>query len=194
MTKDTFAEIISHILGPKIWFPVLIFSLILKTDVSVKNIPILLAAFFIFQIILPALLFIVLIRYKKIKDWDIRERKERYKILPFFMTSTLVVVVTAYFYGSILFFHLIFALWLISSLGILVTYFWKISLHMILNTSAVIILNFLFDWTVPYLYLLIPIIAWARYHAKHHTLAQIIGGVILSILVVLSLLAYFGYI
>lgn len=78
-------------------------------------------------------------------------------------------------------------------MGVLITYIWKISLHTMLNVTATILVNFLFGWTLPILYIFIPIIGWARYYHKHHTFLQVVIGAIVSGLITLGMLNYFGY-
>lgn len=193
MNKNRIAHIISIVLGPQVWFPVLIIIFLFKTGLSKQQILILFPSLLIFQILLPLGILYWLIKQKKVSDWDIRIRQERYKILPIFMVSTLVALILIYLYGNLLFFHLYLILWLVALVGVIVTYFGKISLHTMLNVTATILVNFLFNWQLPILYLFIPIIGLARYYHKHHTVLQVVVGAILSGLITFGMLKYFGY-
>lgn len=53
-----------------------------------------------------------------------------------------------------------------------VTSFWKISLHTSMNTVGSILLNLLFGWNLPVIYLVVPIVLWARITLKRHTFIQ----------------------
>lgn len=193
MNEEKIAKYLSIILGPEVWFPVLILLFILKTGLIANQVLILLPNLIFFQLLLPAGILYWLIKTKRVSDWDIRKRQERFIILPIFLISTLVALVLVYHFGTALFFHLYLIMWLAACLGILITYFWKISLHAILNTTGTIIVNFLFAWQLPYLYLLIPVVAWARYHNKHHTIPQILAGVLVTLVIVLGTLKLFSY-
>lgn len=193
MDKDKLAKIASIILGPAGWFPVLIILLLVKTGLFKQQILILFPSLLILQILFPLGILCWLVKQEKVSDWDIRIRQERYKILTIFMTSTLVAMMLVYFFGSVLLFHLYLILWLVALAGMIITYFWKISLHMMLNVNAVILVNFLFGWKLLFLYLLIPIIGVVRYYHKHHTMPQILIGVLVSGLITFGMLKLFGY-
>lgn len=150
-------------------------------------------ALVIFQILLPLGILYSLIKRKKISDWDVRIRQERFKILPIFMFSTLIALVAIYLLGNLLFFHLYLILWLTALIGVIITYIWKVSLHTMLNVVATILINFLFNWQLSILYIFIPIIGLARYYHKHHTIMQIIIGAILSGMITFGMLKFFGY-
>lgn len=187
------AKLISIILGPQMWFPVLMILSLFKTGLTQKQQLILAPLLLTFFIIIPFGVLYLLIKMKKIADWDIRRRQERYKVLFIFIASTLINMSFIYFFGTKLFFNLSLILWLVALIGTITTLFWKISLHVILNTTAVIIINFLFGWKLPILFILIPIVAWARYYHKHHTIWQILIGMLVSASITLLGLIYFGY-
>lgn len=193
MSRENLARYISFILGPQVWFPVLLILFTFYTGLTRQQIFLLFPLLIFFQVIVPFTVLYWFIRTKRVADWDIRKREERYKILPIFILSTFVAVVMAYYLSNSLFFNLYMILWITALVGVAITYKWKISLHMILNTAAVILVNFLFDWKLPVLYFLIPLIAWARYTNKHHTLWQIIAGIIVSASIVVVMLQFFGY-
>ncbi|MDO8658634.1 MAG: hypothetical protein Q7K55_07860 [Candidatus Levybacteria bacterium] len=188
------AKLISIVLGPQVWFPLLIVLFLFKTDLSQKQQLILTPLLLTFFIIIPFGVLYILIKIGNVEDWDIRRRQERYKILSIFIVSTLINMAFVYLFGTKLSFHLSLILWLVSLVGTSVTFFWKISLHVILNTAAIIMINFLFDWKLPILYIFIPIVAWARYYHKHHTIWQIIIGILVGGIITLLGLIYFGYI
>src|SRR5258708_411972 len=81
-----------------------------------------------------------------------------------------------YFYGNKLLFDLNLITILILVVVGVITRFWKISFHASLITGTVILTNFLFNWSLPFLYLLIPVVLWARFVLKHHNLNQLLAG------------------
>lgn len=194
MSKERLARDISFILGPQVWFPVLLLLFFFKTGLTQQQIFILAPLLILFQIIIPFVVLYWLIKTKKVSDWDIRKREERYQVLPIFVLSTFAGLFSVYYVGTILFFNLFLTLWLTAFVGVVITYKWKISLHLILNTAAVILVNFLFHWQLPFLYFLIPLVAWARYTNKHHTILQLVGGIVVSATIVLLSFKYLLYI
>lgn len=194
MTTQKFAQVLSFFLGPQVWFPLLLIIFLFKTGLKTNQQLILAPLLFLFLIVIPFGFLYILVKRKKIGDWDIRNRKERFKILPVFLISTFSILILSKYLGTPLFFHLFMILWIVAFVGSVITFWWKISLHLMLNTAAVIIINFLFGWNLPILYLLIPIIGWARYYHKHHTILQIILGTLVSGMLALTALKYFGYI
>lgn len=188
------AKITGIVLGPLVWFPLLIIAFLFKTDLSEKQQLILFPLIIIFLVLIPFGYLFFMIKKKEIADWDIRNRKERYKILPLFILSNLILFVFVNVFGTKLFFHLFTILLFVALLGTIITYVWKISLHMTVITSSVIILDFLFGFKLPELYILIPIVGWARFYQKHHTILQIVIGTLVSGLITIIGLYYFKYI
>jgi len=194
MTLKQIAKSISFILGPYVLLPTLIVSSLFKTGLTQPQQIFLMPLFFFLVIILPTGVLYMLIRTKKISDWDVRKREERYKIFTVFMASTLLATIVSYYEAAPLFFHICLISWAVVFATSMITLLWKISAHAVLNTSVFLIVNFLFEWKLPFLYLLIPVVSWARYYHKHHSLLQICAGIAISSLIILSGLYLFGYI
>ncbi|MHC4536911.1 MAG: hypothetical protein ACYS6K_23430 [Planctomycetota bacterium] len=66
---------------------------------------------------------------------------------------------------------------------ILITQFWKISLHSAVVAGCVTALAYIVTPKMAFLFFLIPIVAWARIQRKRHTLIQTIAGAIIAIIV-----------
>lgn len=64
---------------------------------------------------------------------------------------------------------------------------YRISFHVSINTSILIILNHFAKWDYWWLFIVVPIIAWSRFYLKKHTLIQLIAGGIIPILTYLVL-------
>lgn len=193
MILDKLANIISDILGPQIWAPVLIIVLLLKTGLSDDQIKILFPVMLIFQVLAPLIFIYVSLKLHSITAWDIPQRKQRYSFLIVSLVSYLFSIILIYIYGNKLIFNLSLINLALSLVTLLITYFYKISLHALTTVSSTIIINFLFGWSLPSLYLIVPLVCWSRLRLKRHTPAQLILGILTGGLTVLGLLFSFGY-
>ncbi|MFA5933593.1 MAG: hypothetical protein WCV81_05680 [Microgenomates group bacterium] len=194
MNSEKAAKIISVLLGPQIWLPVMIILLVFKTGIVPDNISVVLTGLLILQFIIPVLYIIFALKLKKISAWDLPKREERYLFLLITSISYLASLLLMHRLGTVLTFHLgIIEMTLVMILS-LITTVWKISFHTSLNTAGSILINFLFNWQAPWVYLSIPIIFWARYKLKRHNPKQLIAGILISIHIMLSFLSYFRYI
>lgn len=61
---------------------------------------------------------------------------------------------------------------------------WKISLHTAFIAASVTLLVILYGWVAVVAIVLIPLMFWARMELKHHSLAQVVAGALLSTLIV----------
>jgi membrane-associated phospholipid phosphatase len=63
----------------------------------------------------------------------------------------------------------------------IITPLWKISFHTSVATGCIIVLSLLVSLNLVWLFLLIPLIAWARVYREKHTLMQTVAGTLLAI-------------
>ena len=187
------AERVSILLGPQIWLPLLLIIFISRTGLTAQQIKILLPPLLLFQVIIPLAYLHSARRMGWAISWDLPRRKERLRffILLFFANSISLVLV--YLFGSKLLFDLSVLLFLLMSLTVIATYFSKLSLHVSLNTFGALLANFLFGWSMPFLYLAIPIIVWARLILNKHTISQLLIPVFINSTLIMLFLYYFGY-
>ena len=61
-----------------------------------------------------------------------------------------------------------------------ITPLWKISFHTSVATSCIIVLMLLVNLNLVWLFLLLPLIAWARVYRARHTLLQTVAGTLLA--------------
>lgn len=76
-----------------------------------------------------------------------------------------------------------------------ITQFWKISFHTGVYTGCITVLVLIRDPRFGWLFLLVPLIAWARIRRKRHTLIQTVVGTLIALIntvVVLRLCVGFG--
>ena len=187
------AKYLSIILGPHVWLPVIFILMIFNSGLERQQLLIILPSVLILQVIVPILYLFFAPRIGWINHWDMGIREERKPFLIMMIILSFISFSIIYFFGNsfLLNLNIIFISLLFILLGI--TKYWKISLHASLNTSAAIIINFLFDWKLPFLYFTIPIIFWARLELKKHTPAQLVAGVIVTAIIILLGLRIFEY-
>jgi len=187
------AKLLSVVLGPP-WLVVLVVASVYKSNLKPSQINLLLPALLIFEFIIPLLFLYLLIKKKHYSAWDLPIKEERRLILLIFLICSLVSLLVTKIYGNQFLTDLILIFLLLSFAGAVITYYWKISLHMLINTVGALYLNFLFDWKLPYIYVVIPAIFWARYYLKRHTLPQLAGGFLFSVVFVVASLKLLDYI
>lgn len=180
MNEEKLARILSIVLGPQVWLPVLIVSVLLKSGLSTKQLIILFPGLFLFQILIPLISIYIALKLKKITSWDLPKRKERYWFLILTTISYVLSIALIYFFGNRFLLNVSLILFVVLIAVSVITYFWKISLHASINTLGSILLNFLFAWQLPWLYLAIPLVYWSRLKLKRHNVAQLIAGSLVS--------------
>lgn len=136
----------------------------------------------LFVTVLPALSIAVMVRFSKVSDLHLKNREERF--LPLCCTVVSMIVGTfllyqlgaareivwagvAYVINSVIFFA--------------ITLTWKISFHSSVATGCVTVLVMLVNPQFGWLFLLIPVIAWARVYRKRHTLLQTVVGAVIAV-------------
>ena len=126
----------------------------------------------------------LMFRMKKVGDLDVTDRSERKAP---FMVSILV-----YTLGTVIMFALnappiVSALMFCYTTNTLVTFLislhWKISVHAVGVAGPFTVLVYFFGWLYSPLLLLIIPIGWSRIELNAHTLAQVVVGFLLSIVI-----------
>jgi membrane-associated phospholipid phosphatase len=68
---------------------------------------------------------------------------------------------------------------LLGVINAIVTNFWKISGHTMVATGLSLWLAFLYnEWFLLLLPTFVPLVSWARYRTKKHTIAQLVAGAV----------------
>lgn len=191
--KQKLATIISHLFDPAVTFPFLLVVMVLKSGLNIFQTKHLLIALFVVDLLIPGIYFFFALYKHWISDWEMSKREER--LVPYGLTLVcwLIGLILVHVWGNDFLLNLGLAFYLVALLGSVITLFWKISVHAVANTALALVLNFLFGWRVPWLYLIIPLVCWARWEKKKHTVAQLVAGFLLSLVVVLSTFRVFGY-
>lgn len=186
------AKFISLLFGLP-WLFVLIPLVIVKSQVTTSQIFPLAAISIVFQLLIPLSYLAWGMKTGRISDLDITDRKERYGIMTVSIASFLVSLFLIKEIGNEMVFHMIAVSLLFLTVAYLITFFWKISMHMGVNMLSITILNVLYDWELWFLYAIVPFVYWSRRVLKKHTHLQLIFGIIVTFIVVYGGLRYFGY-
>lgn len=188
-----FAKLVSLLLGPEFWLGVLLIALYHQTGFPVYRPDIM------YPLVIISILSIQLVayhwatRHKLISAPDMPKRTERYH---FFVSVTLIMflgVLFLRFFQNTFLWDLSTVVFIVVCLNVMITFYWKISIHMAAMTIAIILINILYNWQFTYLSLFIPLVFWSRLYLGRHTLGQLTAGVALNAVVVLGAFAYLGY-
>ncbi|MBU1327364.1 hypothetical protein KKB64_02195 [Patescibacteria group bacterium] len=122
------------------------------------------------------------IRKKRVKDWDISDRRQRMKALTVLAVILSVYVVIIYMFANAFFIRLFFMffVWFMGFFAI--TARWKISGHVGVLTLAIFSIIQWFGWRFWLLYFAVPLVAWARVADRRHTVHQVIAGGMYSLI------------
>ncbi|MDP3998766.1 MAG: hypothetical protein Q8P89_04095 [bacterium] len=183
------ARVISAFSHPVVVFPASVPFFAFQVDLAREQVFSLIPALFVLAI--PLLYFLYALRRKKISDWEVTERRERYVLyfLSLLCGGLGLWLLQPFGSRSLITVALIFYL-----LGIFVTlinFAWKISAHAAGITTGALTFNLLLGQS-PLFYFLIPLVVWGRYVEQKHTPAQLLAGVILGVAVVFGVLTIRG--
>lgn len=136
----------------------------------------------LFVTVLPVLSIAVMARYAKVSNLHLHNREER--LLPLCCTVVSMVVGTALLHQLGAAREIVWAgiAYIVNSLIFsAITPMWKISFHSSVATGCVTVLVMLVNPQFGWLFLLTPLIAWARVYRKRHTLLQTVVGAVLAV-------------
>lgn len=188
--KTKIANILSFVFGP-LWIPV-IFYVMYKNVLANTKVSFLVASF-VLQIVIPSVFVFLIPYFKDPKKWDIADLKQRIKVVSIIIFFTLPVLFLSYVWGYQKLINFNIALLVLLAAAFTITNFWKISLHAVSNTAIILTINYLYNWRLTYLFLIIPIVWWARLELKRHTIGQLAAGTILPILTFLLAFKFFPF-
>ncbi len=130
-----------------------------------------------------------------ISDWHISRREERLKpslILTALLSASLPLAVLWGLGGPVILRAVFTSGLLLVAITILITFFWKVSQHVVgISTVATILTLILGPFAAPS-FLLVPVVAWARVTVGAHTRGQTLVGGLIGAGVPLLVFASFG--
>lgn len=187
-------KIISVILHP-VLMPLVGVVIIFNSGTYLSYLPIdlkrsIYLAIFLSTIIIPVTIIPVLYHYNLIRDLTLSNKKER--ILPLFL-ATLLYFVTFYWFKNNAFSPIlntyIFSLGIVSFIVLLITFFWKISIHMVgIGGVLGLIFYLTFQLKVDMIVLIIiailciGLVATSRLKLKTHNALQVYAGFFLGLM------------
>lgn len=136
----------------------------------------------LFVTVLPALSIAVMVRFAKVSDFHLQNREER--LLPLCCTLVSMIIGTVLLYRLGAAPEIVWAGVAYISNSLIfsaITPIWKISFHSSVATGCVTVLVMLVNPQFGWLFLLIPLISWARVYRKRHTLLQTVVGAVLAV-------------
>lgn len=154
-----------------------------------KLLPLILLTF-----VLPITAIILFKEFNLTSDFNLQKREERPKLFAVMFVCLLLSLLIALKLQSIELITIYTVMNLSFFLGLLITFYWKISFHMIWGILSTFVIIYL--WNIPYLYLLIlllPFIGWSRVVLKRHTPKQVIGGTILTLICIFFVLTFIKF-
>jgi hypothetical protein len=168
--KIKFAKAISLIAHPVFVFPLLTL-IYFEWDQVESFLVIALLSF-----VLPFLYFLYLYKNKKISNFDVTERTQRYPLYAAALLGLTLSLIYLYFYSSEAILHDFSRILLIATVVVLVNFKIKVSIHTALIT--LLCLSLVQDFNAhPLILLLIPLMMYSRYSLKRHSLIELVLGV-----------------
>ena len=173
---------ISRAFGPESTMAVVMWILLsFFTDLVWQDSILLIIGTFITNIALPICVFVVFYLSGRLSDIEATDRRQRPPILVIIQLSYTIGIIFIYYFGSPQ--YISFAIWvyLVLFMAMLISFFWKISLHMVGNTIVALLLIELFMAPIWLVGLMLGMVAWSRLVLKKHTPLQLFGGLVVPI-------------
>lgn len=181
MSLRPLAKIISVIIGYP-WLAIIDLA-ILKVTLN-RSQPLLVLLILLLDVGIPLMMMLSYLKSKRVSDWDITNREERTQILLFITVGSLLSFAILFIMKIEIAYELFFALFAIKLILMIITRYWKISLHLATNTTCCLILSYLFAWKTNWLLIFTtPLLYWSRLYLQKHTHSQLIAGILLSLII-----------
>lgn len=135
----------------------------------------------IFVTVLPILAIALLFRFSKVSNFHLPAKEERLIPLCLTLVSMILGTIILYQIGASQKIIWVCQVFILNSIVFsVITPLWKISFHTSVTTSCILVLMLLVNLNLVWLFLLIPLIAWARVYRERHTLLQTVTGTLLA--------------
>ncbi len=176
MKLHPLTKLVSQLSHPVLIFPVCI---ILLFGVEQAWVPLVVVLGLSFG--LPFLFFLWLFFSKKISDFDVSQRKQRYPLYAFCLLGMMTSLAFLYFSESTFLFYEFLRLLLLAVVIVCVNFKIKVSVHTAMVSILTILLVGYYEWS-PWIFLIIPIVAASRLILKRHSWLEVALGVLLPFL------------
>ena len=136
----------------------------------------------IFVTALPILAIVVLFRFSKVSNIHLHTKEERLLPLCLTLISMIAGTIVLYRIGANQSIIWVCQAFIVNSVVFsIITPMWKISFHTSVATGCIMVLALLVNMNLVWLFLLMPLIAWARVYRERHTPLQTVAGTLLAI-------------
>ncbi len=175
------AKVISRLFDLYTWSVVINVLALTRTNLSRPQFIFMGAVLFLLEVIFPVALFILFLKKKLITDIDLTQRRERPLYFSCLFLLAALGSLLGYVVGTRPFFLIqLVELFLIGGMT-LITLFWKISGHMMINAAGIFFLNYFFGWQYWWLFFLLLPVGWSRWYLHKHDLWQLLAGALLGL-------------
>jgi len=119
-----------------------------------------------------------------VSDFEMTRRSERPRFILVSLSSDLLALAILYFFhGPPLLLVMALTYVCLGITMLTISNFWKISLHMAGVSGFSMALVFVFGAPALIAFFSLPLVAWARWHRRKHTLAQLTAGAFAGMLI-----------
>lgn len=116
-----------------------------------------------------------------VSDFELSRRAERPRFIAVSIGSDLLALALLIFLGGPHLLRVMVLAYLCLGLAMMtISSIWKISLHLAGFSGFATALTFIFGPAALIAYLGLPVLAWARWHRRKHTVAQLIAGALVG--------------
>lgn len=174
------AKVISQISRPVLTFPLTILLIFGSEQAWQSFILVIILSF-----ALPFLGFLSLFSSKKISDFDVSNRKQRYPIYGLSLLGMTISLIFLHFLNPGFLFYEFLRLFLLAIALVLINLKIKVSIHTATATILCISLTELYQWS-PWIFLFVPLVIASRLILKRHSWLEVSLGVLVPLLFYIS--------
>ena len=128
-----------------------------------------------------------------VSDFEMTQRAERPRFILVSLSSDLLALaILNFFHGPSLLFVMVLTYLCLGAAMLTISNFWKISMHMAGVSGFSTALVFVFGAPALIAFFSLPLVAWARWHRRKHTIAQLIAGAFAGALITALVFGWLG--
>lgn len=193
MIKKSTAQIVSYAFNPVFMTFVVLIGALAKTPMGQKG---LWAAIIVGANIIAPLLFIAILMKMGFAIDDTLQNPKVKRERIYAIAPLIIIGLAEWWYGhnkdvgQPLLATLAASTLLIIAVAV-ISYGWKISVHMTSVSGLVFMLTLIFGLTMAWTLIFIPLVSWSRRQLQRHTPAQIVGGILLAPAIIIPVFRFF---
>ncbi|MCE5213779.1 MAG: PAP2 family protein [Methanobacterium sp.] len=145
----------------------------------------------IFATIIPSIIAFLWVKYKKL-EIDMPRKEDRFYPLLWILSSYLLgVIILLLISAPPITTILMFCYFSNTLVVLIISLFWKISIHSVGVAGPVAALIYVFGYVGLIALILIPLVMWSRLYLRRHTLFQVIVGALLGFILTIVQIYFF---